>query len=550
MRRPCFQLLRPSLAVTIFRAQVITSYLIKRFWVGRGFSRAAKGVVTMGLQPLREQRPIPTPIYETTSSLSRYGRNGACTLATFLFATAIGGSGQVGPQAGSDVRTDVRTYERAYRQPKSAVEKALKELQPSLSGRLPVLDGFASETDHPLSRYQRAYFQSAVQVSSAASGGSVVRVSTKVTAWYADSVPSRSGYQLLPSNGRLESDLLDQLSDLLATRPGPVSPGASPGAGAGQGAGGGAAGSSAQSSSEDFPVTARPAVAPKQSPTTGKQIAAEAAAEPISAPMPSSSENTRTFSSSSSLQQALSAPQLADPKDSQKPKNQDQAQTGLQAEAASLEEVLKNQVHPKNLVAIKKSGTPVVASPSLTGKTLFLASEHDEFEMLDFNADWVHVRISGLSRGWIWRTSLEMPEGISDIPLVKPAGGTVVADLFQVTREETAPFPGDWEPLRGKNVKIISVQKIQEDEKNSGAQAKLEFAKSLLDKNYADLAARSSELSGIVLIFDSVDGGMIAATVPTVERWKAGTLTDAALWHQCYFDPPETFAIASPAGGY
>ena len=86
-----------------------------------------------------------------------------------------------------------------------------------MGGRLPVLEGFALPGDHPLNRYQRAYYQSAVQVSSTASGGSVVRVSTKVTAWYADSSPSRSGYQLLTSNGRLESDLLDQLTDLLAS---------------------------------------------------------------------------------------------------------------------------------------------------------------------------------------------------------------------------------------------------------------------------------------------------------------------------------------------
>jgi hypothetical protein len=222
----------------------------------------------------------------------------------------------------------------------------------------------------------------------------------------------------------------------------------------------------------------------------------------------------------------------------------------LQAEATSLEEVLKNQAHPKNLVAVKKAGTPVMATPSLSAKTLFMASAHDEFEMLDFNADWVHVRISGLSRGWIWRTSLEMPDGISDLPLARERAAPVSADMFQVTREETAPFPGDWEPLRGKSVKIISVQKIREDERGSGAQAKLEYAKSLLDKNYADLAQRSKELAGVVLIFDSVDGGMIAATLPTVQQWKAGTLSDAALWHQCYFDPPETFVISGPAGGH
>ena len=431
-------------------------------------------------------------------------------LVVLLLAAAQSGSRQAGP------------YERTYRQSKSAVEKALKELQPSTSGRLPVLEGFASPGDHPLNRYQRAYYQSAVQVSSTASGGSVVRVNTKVTAWYADSIPSRSGYQLLTSNGRIESDLLDQLTDLLATSP------------------------SATGSSQTFP-----AASAKRPATAGKEIENKSTQEPtISAPMPRSPDTGRTFSSSAEA--GLSAQQLADSKNSLKPTDRqttDRTPTGLQAEAASLEEVLKNQAHPKNLVAIKKSGTPVVATPSLNAKTLFLASAHDEFEMLDFNADWVHVRISGLSRGWIWRTSLEMPEGISDIPQAGASATLVAADLFQVTREETAPFPGDWEPLRGKNVKIISVQKIQENEKDSGARAKLEFAKSLLDKNYAELAAKSQELAGVVLIFDSVDGGMIAATLPTVQQWKAGTLSDAALWHQCYFDPPETFTVAGPAGG-
>jgi hypothetical protein len=419
-------------------------------------------------------------------------------------------------------------YERTYHESKSAVEKALKALQPSTSGRLPTLEGFALPGDHPLNRYQRGYYQSAVQVSSTASGGAVVRVNTKVTAWYADSIPSRSGYQLLTSNGRLESDLLDQLTDLLATSA--------------------SATSSGQSSNQSFPASAPAAV--KRPAIAGKGSADKGVTEPtISAPMPRSADPGRVFSSAEA---GLSAQQLADSKNSLKPLDRtatDRTATGLQAEASSLEEVLKNQAHPKNLVAIKKSGTPVVATPSLNGKTLFLASTHDEFEMLDFNVDWVHVRISGLSRGWIWRTSLEMPEGISDIPQAGASAKLAAADLFQVTREETAPFPGDWEPLRGKSVKIISVQKIQENEKGGGARAKLEFAKSLLDKNYAELASKSKELAGVVLIFDSVDGGMIAATLPTVQQWKAGTLSDAALWHQCYFDPPETFNVAGPAGG-
>ena len=133
----------------------------------------------------------------------------AFLLVVLPAASAQSGRAQASPQTGP--------YERTYTQSKSAVEKALKELQPSMRGRLPVLEGFALPGDHPLNQYRRAYYQSAVQVSSTASGGSVVRVNSKVTAWYTDSTPSRSGYQLLPSNGRIESDLLDQLSDLLGS---------------------------------------------------------------------------------------------------------------------------------------------------------------------------------------------------------------------------------------------------------------------------------------------------------------------------------------------
>lgn len=405
--------------------------------------------------------------------------------------------------------------ERAFPESKSAVEKALKQLQPAMSGHLPALEGFAETGDHPLSRYQRAFFQCEVQVSTTPSGGSVVKVSAKVTAWYADPRSSQSGYQLLKSNGRIESDVLDQLADQLA-------------------------GSSLSSQSLSG-ESANSDQATSAASTATKPNVAE---EPVlSAPMPRP-QGSGTFSPLSgehSMMARSAADQPAAGGPSQKEPND------VHGEISSLEEVLKNQAHPKNLVAVKKSGTPVVASPSLSGKTLFMASVHDEFEMLDYNADWVHVRISGLSRGWIWRTSLEMPEGIPDVPQAVTTAKPAAADLFQVSREETAPFPGDWGPLRGKSVKIISVQKIRENEQDAGAPAKLEFAKALLDRSYEELA-KSQELSGLVLIFDSVDGGMIAATLPTIQRWKAGALNDAALWHQCYFDPPETFTASNAAG--
>jgi len=129
----------------------------------------------------------------------------------------------------------------------------------------------------------------------------------------------------------------------------------------------------------------------------------------------------------------------------------------------------QNQARPKNLVAVKKSGTPVVASASLTAKTLFLASAHDEFEMLDFTRDWVHVRISGLSRGWIGEITWRWPDSVPENDVAPTAAAVpTAAETFHVSREETAPFPGDWAPLRGMRVKIVSVENNDEQAKDSG----------------------------------------------------------------------------------
>lgn len=394
-------------------------------------------------------------------------------------------------------------YERAFPQSKATVEKAIASLKSSLAGRLPVLDGFAKLGEHPLDHYQRAYYQTTVQVSPAPAGGSVVRVNTKVTAWYADPTAAHSGYQLLKSNGRLEADLLDQLSEQLAQNP-------------------------PMSDEKAAPVAS--AKASVQSPTAPDSA--------ISVPSQRFPSTDRTFSSS--LSQGLGAEHASVRPDQ---KNADKATSALQAEADSLYKILKNQGHPKNLVAVKKSGTPVVATPSLAAKPQFLASMHDEFELLDFNADWVHVRVSGLSRGWIWRNSVEMPDGMHDdnAPASASAAVAPAADLFHVIREEASTFPGDWAPLKNKNVKIISVQKIDDNTKDAGAGIRLEYAKFLFDKGYKEIAQKPQDMAGIVVIFDSADGGMVAATLSSLAQWKAGTLSDSALWHKCFFDPPETF---------
>lgn len=402
-------------------------------------------------------------------------------------------------------------YERTFSQSKAAVEKTVRQLQPSASGRLPTLDGFTRPGDRPLDRFQRAYYQCAVQVTSTPSGGVTVRVSAKITAWYADPATTKSGYQELPSNGRLETDFLDRIEDALGST-----------------------------------VTSPAANSPVSSPSAQPKSKSAASAPTISAPQPSDATSGIPLASSKSMPEN-SPFKVGNPVNSDLAASlatqkavADKRMEDLTKEAKGLEEILRNQAHPNNLIAIKKSGTPVLGNPIEGAKVLFLASAEDEFEILDTNANWVHIRISGLSRGWIRRGGVEMPSNFASEAKVENTPAPTNAENFQVKNEEIASFPGTWEPLRGKTVKILTVQNSA-GATGTGSRAKLEFAKSLFDKEYAELTQAPTTAAGVVLIFDSEDGGMAAATLPTLQQWKAGSLSDQAFWRRCFLDPPETF---------
>jgi hypothetical protein len=412
-----------------------------------------------------------------------------------------------------DASAQDRTYDRAFPQSKAALERILSQMQDSMSGRLPVLDGFTLSSDHPLSWYRSGYFQATTQVTPTSSGGSIVRVGAVVTARYFDPVSSRSEYQRLTSNGRIETDILEELSEKLAAVPPTQVPG-----GDKNGAG---------------------TINPKAEPS-GKASAPAPSVGAAPQRQLADSMSSSRFSLSNNLVVSEGTIPTAVTHNETDPK-----QNALRAELDQLQEVVKNQVHPNDLVAVKKSGTAVVDAASLNAKTLFLASAHDEFEILDFNQDWVHVRVSGLSRGWIWRNELEMPEGIPDTQ-AGPAPPTA-SDLFHVTRDELAPFPGDWEPLRGKQVRIISVQESDEASQSNSPRMKLEFAKAVFDKKYSELVRNSPSVAGITLIFDSSEGGIIASTASVLEKWKEGAFSDAALWQHCYFDPPEPLVASVPS---
>ena len=384
--------------------------------------------------------------------------------------------------------------ERTLHASKSTVEAALRKIPAAAGGRLPTLDGFVTAPAQPIERFQRPHFTYSVQVASKSASEAVVKVRAHVTAWYSDPITAQSRYRELDSNGRLETDLCEQLEEQLGA--GTVKVGdATEGKPAGR-----SVGVLKPSSSNPLFATPRPgAVLPPRTEVT----------------LPTQTRDSANYAQA------------------------------LKEQAANLEEVLRNQTHPLDLAAVKKSKTPVFSRPSEQGDVLFLAEAQDEFQILNTSSEWVHVQISGLSRGWILGADLELPSrqspkpaAISPSPL--PLGATTATKPFRLARQEVNTFPGDWAPLRGKSVRILSLEPA--GDQAATTLARWESAKEMFRRATVRLdAPDSATVEGVVLIFDSADGGMAAATRTSLQEWNKGDLSDDAFRAQCSLDPPEAF---------
>ena len=113
-----------------------------------------------------------------------------------------------------------QSYEREYAFPIATVEAALRQLGAYAGARLPALEGFIRTTRSELPQYQRAYYEYKIELAPATRDRTLVRLKVSISAWYEDPQGKQSGYQAFESNGRLETDLLDRLNDLLNSKGG------------------------------------------------------------------------------------------------------------------------------------------------------------------------------------------------------------------------------------------------------------------------------------------------------------------------------------------
>ena len=217
----------------------------------------------------------------------------------------------------------------------------------------------------------------------------------------------------------------------------------------------------------------------------------------------------------------------------------------LNTELENLKQIQHNQAHPANLVIVSKSGTPIYAKAAESSRVLFQASANDEFEFLDAGGSWIHVTISGDSRGYVRQNAVLLPENV----LVKLRASTKSAEErpggFLIEREEISTFPGDWAPLKGKRVKIYTVHPVSQDAKETGPPARLDFTLELFEKGLKEAAVVTPSPEGVVVVFDVADGGIAGATLPEIQKYISGALTRESFWTQCLLDPAEAFSTSN-----
>jgi hypothetical protein len=385
-------------------------------------------------------------------------------------------------------------YARNFALPRPQVEQALKDLQAYSGQKLPVLDGFVAQPDKPLDRYERGFYQFSIELLPGDSGGTIVRLSAKITAWYADRDVSKSGYQVIPSNGRLELDFLDRLEEKLTGKPVSSAP----------------------------PTSTSP-----QAPQPKLDLSGARAAATMAAPLPQAAQQPDEVA-------ALRNQRVAGEKRVQQ----------LTAELQNLQDLQHTQAHPNNLIVVKKSRTPIYAKNAESSRVLFEAAANDEFEFLDEEAEWIHISISGDSRGYVRKNSVELPEGLATRLQSAAAGPEAKFTGFRIEREETGDFPGDWAPLKGKKVKIFTVQLLSQNPKETGPTVRINYCLALFEKAFREESGANPGPEGVVVIFDAADGGIAAATSANIQKLTTGTLKGEAFWQQSYLDPPDAFVSA------
>jgi hypothetical protein len=377
--------------------------------------------------------------------------------------------------------------ERLYNHSLVEVDQALQSLKAYDTFRLPILEGFVTANAGVLTSFDNPHYQFKIGVFPQGAAQTLVQVTAKITAWYVDQNPDHSQYVVIPSNGRLEEDLLDRLNVALE---------------------------------QENPRTTAAIV--------GTSSALSGTVEPgVGGEGTSSVASARGIPGTESLAAQIVAVQTQRQFVEEHVRKLEQQVSELQANS-------KSQRYLTNLAVVKMPQTPVFELAEVTSKVLFRADPEDEFEVLSAREGWVQVRLENAGQAWIRIAQLQPPNEMDDPESFKAAN-------FSTPTEEVKAFEGDWAPLKGKMALFVFAQPAKSIQQNMLGQAQLEFAKQIFTLGYREAVHSETPVEGIVVVFLGAKGGVAAATLADIKRWREGLTPDKQFLARCSFDPPESF---------
>jgi hypothetical protein len=341
-----------------------------------------------------------------------------------------------------------------------AVKAALDNIGAYNGTRLPSIEGFADVGRINLKDYQRPYYEFKIDLDPKGENKVIVRVRANVSAWYTGPDLPEAGYRSLESNGRLENDLLDRLSDYLRDK-----------------------------SADAATLTQWVATAKQQKEDTDQRIA------------------------------------------------------GLQQQLKKLENPQAAEV---SYASVTRPHITIVSAPEENAGALLHPQVDDEFQILEHRGAWLKVKLENGVSGWVKAAQVQTTTGANQTALAAK-GKPAPTPGFEVIRENTDEFSGDWTRLKGKKALYIWARP-DGSAMNLPTGNRLKFVQNVFTERYQEMAHTSeAAVEGIVVIFVDDFGGVAAASMDDIRSWVEGTLSQSAFLKKCSLDPPGAFGEASPS---
>jgi hypothetical protein len=431
---------------------------------------------------------------------------------------------------------DADSTDRIYKHGKVEVEEALQALNAYETNRLPVLEGFVNANASTIAKLENPHYQLRIEIESQGPNQTLVSIIAKITAWSASEDAVRSQYVVIPSNGRLEQDMLDRLSVFLEN--GNAERGVNR---SGEPRGGSTTNRPAAPQEDSVASSASPPGvstsgrgphSSSHSPSAGAQLSESSPVDPASAaPSPSSASRVNSADPS-----AL-AGEIASIRAERQAAEMNQRK--LQQQISELEVNAGAQKFISNLAVIKTPQASIFQQDDDTSKVLFRADPEDEFEVINVKENWVHVRLENGADGWVRAAQLQRPQEVDDTE------DAAAAVNFSTPNQEIKPFAGDWTPLKGKPSLFVFAQPNRAIPSAILGQSQFAFAKHIFTEGYREAVHSEQPMSGVVVVFLGAKGGVAAATLADIRRWRDGVIIDKVFFERCSFDPPESFRDAA-----